>query len=220
MSDIPGIQNVGPPLAQCPHTLLDAVANISQHERGDVSSTMASLKDSEGTLETRLYIVLNHEDDGAARRCCQHLEALFSMLRQVPYKPPAIDGSKVITGDLKNKLIEFSCAIHNYSFNIFAYRVAKCKDKLSEIRGYIEQDETYFTDDQRSTLLRFLRYVASIIEFVAKEETTKQLPNDLMRLLLDTYSYWMGHNLLPEDLESHNMSTLLNLADIWLAKGA
>ncbi|KAF8487750.1 hypothetical protein F5888DRAFT_1911251 [Russula emetica] len=68
--DVPGIHG---PLTRRLQTLLDAVADISLCQRGNVSATMACLKDDKGTLETRLYVVFNHEDDEAARRCPQHL---------------------------------------------------------------------------------------------------------------------------------------------------
>jgi hypothetical protein len=67
---------------------------------------MASLNDCKGILETRVYIAFDHEDDEEARHCCQHLEGIFNMLRQVPYNPPAIDGSPMfITDELKNNFI-------------------------------------------------------------------------------------------------------------------
>ena len=74
-------------------TVLDAVADISLCQRGNVSATMACLRDDNGSLETRLYIVFNHENDEAARRCPRPLQVIFNMLRQVPFKPPRKDGS-------------------------------------------------------------------------------------------------------------------------------
>ena len=71
--DIPGIQNVDGLLSRRLQTLLDAVADISLCQRGKVSATMASLKDDKGTLDTRLYIVFNNEDDESALRGLQHL---------------------------------------------------------------------------------------------------------------------------------------------------
>ena len=63
------------------------------------------------------------------------------MLRQVPYGPPAVDGStKVIANELENDFIKIYRAIHNYLFDIFERRVTKRLHNLSEIRGYIEQD--------------------------------------------------------------------------------
>jgi len=43
--DVPGIQGVDGPLARRLQTLLDAVAHISLIQRGNVSATMACLKD-------------------------------------------------------------------------------------------------------------------------------------------------------------------------------
>jgi hypothetical protein len=140
--DVPGIQGV-----DVEQTLLDAIADISLRRRGNVSATMASLKDNAGTLETQLYIVFDHENDESAVDCRQHLQKIFNMLQLVPYIPPATDGSpKVIAEELQSNHIEFCQAIHDYSFNIFRYRVTKHEDKLSEIRGYIEQDRQNFTD--------------------------------------------------------------------------
>jgi hypothetical protein len=104
-----------------------------------------------------MYIVFNHEDDESALRCHQHLQNIFTMLRRVPYRPPAMDGSpKAIADGLEGDYIEICKAIHNYSFNIFHYRDTKREHKLSEIQRYIEQDQTNFTDQQRSTLVLFL----------------------------------------------------------------
>jgi hypothetical protein len=205
--DTPGIQNVDGLLSRRVQTLLDAVADISLCQRKNVSATMASLKDDKGTLETRLYIVFNHEDDESALGCPQHLEAIFKMLRQVPYRPPATDGSpKVITNELEDELIEFCKPIHNYSFDIFAYRVTKRERKLSEIRGYVEQDQTHFSTKQRSTLLIFLEQVDRIIIFtkVTNATTTKQLSSSFIKMLSGTYSYWTEHGLLPKDSLADN----------------
>ena len=54
--DICGIQKVDVALSRRLQTLLDAVADISLCQRGNVSATMASLKDNTGILETKLYI--------------------------------------------------------------------------------------------------------------------------------------------------------------------
>jgi len=182
---------------------------------------MASLKEDNDTLETRLYIVFNHENDEAAHRCPQHLETIVNMLREVPYMPPAMDGSpKVIEESLEVDFIRICRAIHNYSFDIFAHRVTKHKKKLSDIRGYIEQDQTYFTPEQRSTLVKFLGHVVAIITVVANAQATKQLPAITIRMLLNVYSYWTDHNLLPKDLFADNKLTLLDKVDTWLAEGA
>jgi hypothetical protein len=216
--DVPGIQNVDDPLARRLQTLLDAVADISLCQLRNVSATMASLKDDHGTLQTRLYIVFNHEDDEAAGSCSQHLRAIFDMLRRVPYRPPAMDGSpKIIANELQDDFIEFCTAIHNYSFDIFAHRVTKREHKLSDIRGHIEQDR-HFTSQQRSTLLAFLKGVDAIIVNVAKAQTTKQLPTISIKLLLMIYSYWTEYNLLPD--VSDKKVTLLDDADKWLADSA
>jgi hypothetical protein len=181
---------------------------------------MACLKDDKGTLETRLYIVFNHEDDEAARRCPQHLQDIFNMLRQVPYKPSATDGPKVIANVLEDDFIEICRAIHNYSLDIFAHRVIKRERKLSDIRGYIEQDQTHFTPQHRSTLVAFLEGVDAIIVNVAKAQTTKQLPAISIKMLLRIYLYWKKHDLLREDSLAGKKVTLLDRADAWLAEGA
>jgi hypothetical protein len=102
------------------------VADISLRQRGNVSATNACLEDDKGTLETRLYVVFNRDDDEAARRCPQHLQVVFKiMLRQVPYKPLAVDGSpKVVADELENDFIEIRRAVHNCSFDIFAHRAS------------------------------------------------------------------------------------------------
>jgi hypothetical protein len=217
--DVPSIQNIQDPLARRLQKLLDAVAEISLCQRGNVSATMACLKDDKGNLETRLYIVFNHEDDDAARRCPQHLQAIFNMLRQVPYKPPAIGSPKVIASELEDDFIEICKVIHDYSFDIFAHRVTKRGDKLSDIREYVEQDQTHFKPEHRSTLLVFLKHVDLIIMKVAKAQTTKQLSTASIKMLLSIYLYWMDHDLLPKDSLADKKVTLLDNADTWLAEG-
>ena len=216
--DAPGIQGVDDPLSQI---LLDAVADISLCRRGNVSATMACVKDNHGSLETRLYIVFNHENDEAARCCPQHLQAIFKMLRQVPYMPPQTDGSpKVMANELENDFVDICRAIHNYSFDIFAHRVTKRKHRLSDIRRYIEQDQTHFTAQQRSLLVEFLQDVDWIIENVASAQTTKQLPTSFIKMLSRVYSYWTRQKLLPKDSLPDSKLTLLDVAGTWLASGA
>jgi hypothetical protein len=220
-STIPGIQNVDDPLARRLQSLLDALADISLRQRGNVSATMASLKDNGGTLETTLYIVFNNEDDEAARRCPKHLETIFSMLSKVPYTPPATGGSpKVISNSLEFQLVDFCTVIHNYSFDIFAHRVTKRQHKLPDIRGYIEQDRTQFTPQDRSSLLVFLRHVDMIINDVNNAMAIKRFFALKIRMLLNIYAYWTGHDLLPKDGLTANKLTLLDKADTWLANGA
>ena len=217
--DVPGIQNVDFALSQRLQALLDAVADISLCQRGNVSATMASLKDNTGILETELYIVFNKYDE-SAHRCREHLQNIFNMLRQVPYMPPATGGSpKVIANELEDNYIEICQAIHNYSFDIFHYRVTKRNRKLSEIRGYIEQDQKNFTGQERETLLKFLSHVDRITDVTTKALTTKQLSANFIKILLRTYSYWTHNNLLLKD-PSDNKLTLLDRADTWLAHSA
>jgi hypothetical protein len=217
--DVPGIQNVDDPLARRLQTLLDAVADISLCQLKNVSATMACLKDNHGTLETKLYIVFNHEDDEAAGSCSQHLQVIFDMLRQVPYRPPEVDGSpKVIANELQHDFIKLCTAIHNYSFDIFAHRVTKREHKLSEIRGFIKMDQKDFSPQQREMLLAFLDNVDSIILSVANAQTTKQFPTFSIEMLLKIYSYWTKNNLLPKDLDKR--LTLLDRADSWLEDSA
>jgi hypothetical protein len=216
--DVPGIQGFDRPLAL--QTLLDAVADISLCKRGNVNAMMASLKDDKGTLETRLYIVFNREDE-AALRCPQHLQDIFKMLCQVPYKTTAKHSyPKVILNDLENDYIRVCRAIHNYSFDIFAYRVNKHKHKLSVIREYIELDQTHLSLQHRSTLVEFLEQVDEIIKHVANAKTMKQLPAVSIMLLLRIYLYWTEHDLLPKDSQVDEKITFLDRVDAWLAGGA
>jgi hypothetical protein len=218
--DIPGIQGVDSPLTQRLQTL-DIIADISLCQRGNVSATIASLKDDSGTLETQLYIVFNHEDDEAAYHCPEHLKTIFDMLRQVPYKSPAMGGSpQVVAEFLETDFIEICRVVHNYSSDIFAHRVDKRTHKLSDIRGYIEQDRTKFLPEHRSTLVVFLQQVGMIIDIAALAQATKQLSAVSIRMLLSAYSYWTEHNLLPEDLHADSPVTLLDDVDKWLADGA
>jgi hypothetical protein len=94
------------------------------------------------------------------------------------------------------------------------------KGELSEIRRYIEQDQTHFTPPHRSTLVKFLGNVDAIIMNVANAQTTKQLPAIFIKLLLTVYSYWTKRNRLPKDSLVDEKVTLLDRADTWLAEGA
>jgi hypothetical protein len=200
--------------------VLDAIADISLCKRGNVSATMACVKDDNGTLGTLLYIAFNHKNDKAARRCPQHLDDIFYMLHQVPYRPPAMGVSpEVIANESKGDFIKICRAIHNYSFDVFAHRVTKHKHELSEIRRYIEEDQTHFTPQHRSTLVVFLGHVDAIKKSVAQVRTPTQLSTAFIEMLLGMYSYWTKHGLLPGLLDDENV-TLLEDADIWLAKGA
>ena len=218
--DIAGIQGVDGPLSRRLQALLDSLADISLCQRGNVSAAMACLKvDDKGTSETLLHIAFNHEDDESASRCTQHLHTIFEMLRQVPYKPPAVAGSpKVIANELENDFIEICKAIHDYSFDIFAYRVSKREHILSNIREFIEQDRTHFTPEERSTLVDFLENVGQIIMKVANS-WSGQVSTNFIRMLLSMYSYWTEHDLLPKDLLADKKVKLLDRADEWLAEG-
>ena len=111
------------------------------------------------------------------------------MLHKVPYTPPAIGSPKVLANELTDDFIKICEAIHSYSFNIFVHRVTKHKDKLSDIRGYIEQDRTKFTPEQRSTLAEFFQHVDEIIMAVHEVQATKGLCTINTRKLLSMYSY-------------------------------
>jgi hypothetical protein len=210
----------GDPRERRLQTVLDAVADISLCQRGNVSATMACLKVDKGTLETRLYVVFNHENDDAARRCPQHLQVIFDMLRRVPYNPPAIGSPNVIANEIENDFIEICKVIHDYSFDIFAHRVTKHEHELSDIRRYIKQDRAHFRPQQRATLMEFLEDVDMIITSVVKLKTTKQLPTDFIKILQAFYSYWTSHDLLSEDSLDGKKVTLLDDADAWLAESA
>ena len=216
-----GIQDVDIALTRRLQTLLDAIADISHCRRGNVSATMASLKDNTGTLETQLYIGFNHDKDRSALDCPQHLQNIFNMLRLVPYRPPALDGSQnVIADELESNHIEICQAIHDYSYEVFLHRITKREDKLSEIRRYIEQDQTsYFSKKQREILLNFLYHVDTIIT-TATAITTEQFPTEFIKMLLGMYTYWSHNGLLPKDPPADKRLTLLDNADAWLAESA
>ena len=69
-----------------------------------------------------------------------------------------MDGSpKVITEDLENNLIKICRVVHNYSFDIFAHRVAKRMRMLLDIRGYIGKERERFPPRDHAVLMVFLR---------------------------------------------------------------
>jgi hypothetical protein len=72
--NIPGIQNVDDELSKRLPTLLDVIADISICEHGNVTATMASVIRDGDVLKTQLYIVFNHQNDGAAIICGNHLD--------------------------------------------------------------------------------------------------------------------------------------------------
>ena len=220
-SDIPSIQGVDPPLAQRPKTLLDVVADISLCRRGNVSATMACIKPYNDTVETRIYVAFDHDNDEAAVSCPEHLRSIFEMFHQVRYRSPATsDSPRVMGKELEDELVEICGAILNYSYDTFKYRVNKRKHKLSQIREYIEQGSARFSSQRRFTLVEFFKHVDAIINIVADAQATKQLPDMDIRMLLNIYSYWMNHNLRPYDPLANNKPTLLDEADAWLAEGA
>jgi hypothetical protein len=133
--------------------------------------------------------------------------------------PPERGSPKVLPNALKKDFFGICGAIHNYSFEIFAYRVNKRKHKLSDIRGYIEQAETSLVPEHRSRLLKFLRDVDAIITHVTDAQATKQLPTHTIKTLLSIYRDWTNHNIIPQGGFSDNKRTLLDMADEWLAKG-
>jgi len=185
---------------------------------------MASLKDNGGTLETRLYVVFNHEDDESSRRCLQHLQNIFNLLHRVPYKPPSTGSSpKVIGSEFENDYMEICRVIHNYSFDIFYYRVTKREGRLSDIRQYIERNPEDLMTGQhqallvfRKPLLLFLDAVGRIIK-LTKAKATKPLSVGFMKILVRFYLYWTHNGLLPKD-SADNQITLLDYADAWLAQ--
>jgi len=89
---------------------------------------------------------------------------------------------------------------------------------MSYLQKYIEQDQTYFTPEQRSTLLKFFDHVDLIIRTVTQAQATKQLSASKIQMLIGMYSSWTGHNLLPRDPLADNQVTLLDNADAFLAR--
>ena len=107
----------------------------------------------------------------------------------------------------------------NYSFEIFAYRIAKRKSCLLEIRRYIELDkhhEKHFTPQERSELMEFFGHVDKIIECADAAQATKNLDTDFIRALINAYSYWKMQNLLPKNPLAEDRPTLLNKVDAWI----
>ena len=143
------------------------------------------------------------------------------MLSQVPCKSAAFDGSpKDIESEFTHNLIEISSAIHNYSFEIFAYRVNKHKHKLSDIQTFIAQDRTHFKHEHRRTSLTFLQHVNMIIKTVADAQATKQFSTGEIGLFLKIYSTWTQRNLPLKNALASNRFTLLDDADTWPTKSA
>jgi hypothetical protein len=153
--------------------LLDDIASISLCKKGNISATAACLKNDKGTLETQLYIVFNKQDE-AHSQCGQHLQSIFSMLRQVPLKPPTRGSPQLIAEDLHEHLIKICNTIQNYSFDILLHRVTKRRASMPAVTELIERDRTRFTPEQRSILLEFLDDVDLIISTVTEVEV-KQL---------------------------------------------
>ena len=218
--NIPGIQNVHDELSKRLPTLLNVIADISIRERGNVSATMASIIRDGDVLKTQLYIVFNHENDDAAIKCKDHLETIFRMLCKVRHPPTNRGSPKIIPSTLMEDFIKICAVIHNYSFNIFKSRVNKRKNKLWDIRNYIEHDEGHFNPQQRTTLLEFLTYVANIIVEVTDAEDMDEFPTSTMEMLQTVYTVWTKQNLLPKDDLAGNTPTLLDAADTWLAESA
>ena len=219
----PDVQDIDNPRARRLQALLDVIADISLCQQGNVSATMACTKYDSGTLQTRLYIVFDHQNDEAARRCPQHLNSIFDMLHKVPYTPPAIGSPKVLANELTDDFIKICEAIHSYSFNIFVHRVTKHEDKLSDIQGYTEQDRTELWPSQRYFFAEFFRHVDTIIKAVHEAQATKELRTIDIQELLNIYSYWTNpeHEFIPKDrlADESDTRTLLDVADGWLARG-
>lgn len=199
-------------------TLLNAVANISLSQKGNISATMARLRHDNGAIDIKLYIAFNKVGNESAYLCEKHLETIFQMLCKVPYASPPIDGSPSVTQTkMKHDYIEICQAIHNYSFNMFEYRINKHKGMVSKFQKYIEQDQETFFPGQRQKLMDFLHHMSMIITVVAEAYDTRQLPLKAIQMLTAIYSYWKKHNILPEDDSINNSCSLLYLVDMCLA---
>ena len=218
--NIPGKQNIDDELSKSKRlrTLLDAIADISIREHGNVSATMASVIREGDVLKTQLYIVFNHHNDDEARICENHLKTIFRMLHEVPYTPTDRGSPKIMPDTLKEDFIKICTLIHDYSFNIFQSRVNKHKKNLLKIRNHIEQDEGFFKPEQRGRLLEFLTHVAGIINAVTDAEHIYPFPTSTTRMLCSMYLTWTNDNLLPNEDLADNTLTLLDIADSWLAE--
>jgi hypothetical protein len=204
--------------------ILDLVADVSHCERGNVSATMASLTANRGTLETQLYTVFNRGlgDDGI-HRCRNHLKTIFNKLQQVSRESPAPatnDLPEDIEPSLKEYLVDLCKVIHDYSFDVFAYRVNKRKASLSVIRGHIKQDPTArFGYEDHSKLIVFFQNLEAIIKAVDDARATKQFSRRSIDLIQESYLYWTYRNLLPNILDAGDKPTLLDDVDKFLADG-
>jgi len=187
--DVPGIQNVNGPLAQRLQTLLDVVADISLCQRGNVSATMAYLKDDKGTLETRLYIVFNHEHDEAAYRCPQHLRAYLICFAKSPTSHLQRTAPRRSSGTCYRTTSSKSAEPSTTTHSTFLHIALPSARTSFRTFGYIEQDQTHFTPQHRSTLVAFLNHMDAIIKKVANAQTTKQLSTTSVKILLSIYSY-------------------------------
>jgi len=215
---IPGIQNIDDTLTRRLQSVLDDIARISLCEKGNVSATMACLKQHDDVLQTQLYVVFNHQRDESHRLCRQHLETTFTMLRNIPYKPSEANNSpQLITNDLMPGLPEICKEIIKHSFGIFTHHVVKRRDEMPRLKMLICQG-TGFKPKQHSILLTFLQEVETIIKFVDEAEEAKQFSIIRTRLLLGFYSSWMKNRLLPKD--DDDTTTLLDAADRFLESEA
>jgi hypothetical protein len=66
--------------------------------------------------------------------------------------------------------------------------------------------------------LDFFTHVDFILRTMAQARVTKQLSTTTIKMLLNIYSYWTEHNLLPQDALADNKFTLLDHADTFLAR--
>jgi hypothetical protein len=217
---VPGIKAIDNKLTRRLQTLLDDIASISLCKKGNVSATMACLKYGHGTLKTQLYIVFNHQKDDSHRLCLQHLKSIFRTLKQVPYKTPEMDGSpQLIMADFKTEFFEICRVIHNYSFSIFAHRVNKRRNEMSNIQVLIENERSAFTPNQHSLLLSFLRTVGLIMGIVSRAEAKEtKLSIAAIETIHGFYSFWKKTGLLPKDALADDTVTLLDTADVVLAR--
>ena len=203
--DIPGIHEVDYLLSQRLRSILDVIANISICSESNVSATMADLREDNGSLKTKIYIIFNRQTADEAARCQRYLKSVFDLLRRVPYRPPADVSPKVLDADSLNEsmvdLVDICRVLHNYSFESFYRRATKHEESFKRIqdRTYSQWDE--FTSEQRGKLRKFFNHIQAVLVMAHDAQATKEVSAAQIQMLQSMYSYWTKENIMPSEGE-------------------